>query len=201
MGNKRYKPSRYYMYNRIESFFKKYKHKPGKCLLVGDSLRGKGNNKIEIKNIAIINMLPKRCEIIAPPYPDVDIMHMPYENNTFDYVIADQVLEHVKKPWLASLEVERVLKPNGWAIITSCLMNFIHGVPEDYFRFTPDGLKILFENLSYIEQAEGFGNLNFINKALTGKFKVPVKPGTPLEKEVMINDNKNLYLTWIIGRK
>lgn len=201
MGNKRYKPTRYYMYNRIQEFFNKYDHKSGECLLVGDSLRGKGNGKIEIKNTAIVDMLPPGCLITAPPYPDVDVMEMPYNNDSFDYVIADQVFEHVRKPWLAASEIERVLKPGGWAVITSCLMNFIHGIPEDYFRFTPDGLKVLFENLSYIEQAEGQGTLNFIVKALTGKLKGSVKPGTPLEEEVMVNDNKNLYLTWIIGRK
>lgn len=201
MGNKRYKPTRYYMYNRIQDFFNKYKLSSGSCLLVGDSLRGKGNGRVEIKNTAIIDMLPKGCNIIAPPYPDVDIMDMPYENETFDYVIADQVLEHVRKPWVASVEVERILKPGGWIIITSCLMNQLHGVPEDYYRFTPDGLKVLFENFSHVEQAEGFGNLNFIVNYFTGKYKKPVIKGSPLEKEVTTNDNKNLYLVWIIARK
>jgi len=189
------------MYNRIQEFFNKNYHSSGKCLLVGDSLRGKGNGKVEIKNTAITDMLPKGCDIIAPVYPDVDIQCMPYEDNSFDYVISDQVLEHVKRPWFAASEVIRVLKPGGWCVITTCLMNHIHGIPEDYFRFTPDGLRVLFEDLSYIEQSEGFGNLGFVVKSLTGGFKVPVKKETSLEKEVTKNDNKNLYVVWVIGRK
>lgn len=201
MGSKRYKFSRYAMYNNIEKFFETHELLAGKCLLVGDSLKGKGNDKVLIKNTAIIDMLPKGCEIIAPTYPDVDVQCMPYKDDTFDFVISDQVLEHVRNPWLASSEIERVLKPGGWIIITTCLMNHVHGVPEDYFRFTPDGLKVLFENFSHIEQCKGHGNLDFITKALTGKRKKPVVPGSALAKEACVNDGKNLYLVWIIARK
>jgi len=196
MGSKRYKPSRYQMYNKIQDFFNKYDHKPGKCLLIGDTLKGTGTNT------AIIDMLPEGCSVTVPDYPKVDIHNMPYDNNMFDYVIADQVLEHVKKPWVAVKEVKRVLKPSGWAILTTCLMNFVHGVPEDYFRFTPDGLKVLCEDFSYIEQAEGYGNINFITKLIKHKYKVPVKPNTTLAKEVTSNnDKKHLYLVWIIAKK
>ena len=80
-------------------------------------------------------------------------------------------------------------------------MNYVHGVPDDYFRFTPDGLNSLCENFSHIEQCEGTGNLDFIIKVLTGKRKNPVIPGSDLAKEACVNDDKNLYLVWIIARK
>ena len=195
MGSKRFKFSRYHMYNRIQEFFDGNKLSLGNCLVIGDTLDGKGSNT------ALSDMLPSGCKFIVPDYPEVDIQFMPYEDNSFDYVLADQVLEHVKKPWVAVSELYRVLKVGGVMVLTTCLMNYVHGVPEDYFRFTPDGLRSLCENFSHIIQCEGHGNLDFITKVLTGKNKKPVVPGSVLAKEACINDNKNLYLTWIIGQK
>lgn len=195
MGNKRYKFSRYAMYNKIQSFFDNNKLYPGKCLIIGDTLNGKGNNT------ALPDMLPAGCKFTSPDYPEVDIQSMHYENSSFDYVLSDQVLEHVKKPWVAMDELYRVLKPGGIMVLTTCLMNYVHGVPNDYFRFTPDGLRSLCENFLHIKQCEGHGNLDFITKVLTGKRKKPVVPNSDLAKEACINDDKNLYLTWIIGQK
>ena len=80
MGSKRYKFSRYKMYTEIEKFLKSRDLKVGKCLLIGDTLKGAGSNT------AITDMLPKECSILVPDYPEVDIQSMPYEDNSFDYV-------------------------------------------------------------------------------------------------------------------
>lgn len=195
MGNKRYKFSRYAMYNSIQSFFNINKCVAGRCLLIGDTLKGLG------ANTAITDMLPAGCSILIPDYPEVDIQDMPYEDNMFDYVISDQVLEHVMRPWVAVNEIYRVLKPGGLNVLTTCLMNYVHGVPDDYFRFTPDGLRSLCGDFSRIEVCDGHGNLDFIVKVLTGKRKKPVVVGSSLAKEACISDNKNLYLVWIIAQK
>ena len=123
MPSRRYKFSRYAMYENIESTLSSLSLiNKSTCLLVGDSLVGKGDNNVVIKNTAIIDMLPNEVEVQAPPYPEVDIMDMPYKSESFDFVIADQVIEHVENPWKASDEVWRVLKFGGIAIITSVLM-------------------------------------------------------------------------------
>jgi len=195
MGSKRFKYSRYAMYTKIEGFFKEYKPKVGKCLLVGDTLKGgKGNS-------ALTDMLPKGSEIVAPDYPGVDMQDMPYEDNMFDYVIADQVIEHVRKPWVGVEEVRRVLKPKGLAILTSALIFYMHGVPEDYWRFTPDGLSVLCEKFSVIHRCEGTGNLNFVIDVLKGINHGVVTPGTELAKKAMACDDKNLVSVWVVAEK
>ena len=188
------------MYTHIENFLKTQKLSTGRCLLIGDSLKGKGKER-KIRNPAITNMLPKGCEIIAPSYPDVDIHDMPYEDNTFDYAIADQVLEHVRKPWIGVEEVRRVLKPSGLTILTSALMFMVHGVPHDYWRFTPDGLKVLCENFSKIHECRGTGNLNFVSDILNKRGGRKVVPGTGLEKRALACDDKHLVSVWIIAEK
>lgn len=201
MGSKRYKFSRYAMYSSIEKFLKSSELKAGKCLLVGDSLRGKGDSSIIIRNPAIVDMLPKECEVIAPPYPDVDIQDMPYEDNTFDYVSADQVLEHVRKPWIAVEEVRRVLKEGGLAILTSCLLHPIHGIPYDYFRYTPAGLESLCDDFSKIHRCDGMGDLDMVLDCFKGKRGRTVVPGEPIEERALKNDKINLLHVWIIAQK
>lgn len=195
MGSKRYKFSRYAMYNNIEKFFKSNELIQGKCLLVGDTLKGsKGNN-------ALTNMLPKGCEITAPDYPGVDMQDMLYGGNSFDYVMADQVLEHVRKPWIGVEEVRRVLKPGGIAVLTTCLMNEVHGIPEDYWRFTPDGLKVLCENFSKIAQCDGMGDLGLVIECLKGGRGQRVIPGQDIEKKALAYDGKHMLHVWIIAIK
>jgi len=189
------------MYTDIEKFFKTNKLSVGRCLLVGDSIKGKGDDTIKIKNTALIDMLPKGCKIVAPTYPEVDIQKMPYDDNSFDYVMADQVLEHVRKPWVGVEEVRRVLRPGGIAVLTSALIFYMHGVPQDYWRFTPDGLKVLCENFSKIHKYGGTGDINFVLDVLHGRGGAKVVPGSSLEKKAVACDGKNLVSVWIIAEK
>lgn len=82
---------------------------------------------------------------VASPSPDYvgSIENIPCGKDSFDAVFSIQVLEHVPNPSLALREVARVLKPNGVLLLTTNFMYPRHGVPFDFFRFTPDGLEEL----------------------------------------------------------
>jgi SAM-dependent methyltransferase len=49
----------------------------------------------------------------------MDVHHIPFEENTFDVVFCNHVLEHVDNDIQAMKEMLRVLKPGGWAILQS----------------------------------------------------------------------------------
>ena len=46
-----------------------------------------------------------------------DVCDMPFENNSFDFILCNHVLEHVYDDELAIIELRRVLKKNGMAIL------------------------------------------------------------------------------------
>lgn len=47
----------------------------------------------------------------------VDITNLPYEDNKFDYILCNHVLEHIPDEQLALSELKRVLKPGGTAFL------------------------------------------------------------------------------------
>lgn len=53
----------------------------------------------------------------APDIEKVDMLAIQYPNETFDFVIANHVLEHVQDELQALAELYRVLKPGGFAIL------------------------------------------------------------------------------------
>jgi len=69
-----------------------------------------------------------------------DIHAMSFNNDSFGSILCSEVLEHVRKPWVAFDEMYRVLKPDGWCIVTTLFSFPIHGFPDDYWRFTPNGM-------------------------------------------------------------
>lgn len=60
----------------------------------------------------------------------MDIHRMPFQENTFDVVLCNHVLEHVQDDIAAMGEIRRVLKPGGWAVMQ---VPFFSPVPETTF--------------------------------------------------------------------
>lgn len=47
----------------------------------------------------------------------LDVMALPFEAESFDFLICNHVLEHVEDDRRALAEIHRVLRPGGWAIL------------------------------------------------------------------------------------
>ena len=56
---------------------------------------------------------------LESPIVDIhfDIQNIPFEDNTYDVVMANHVLEHIPDEYKATSELYRILKPGGWAIL------------------------------------------------------------------------------------
>lgn len=89
---------------------------------------------------------------LLSPLADVkaDICNLPFEDNTYDIILCNHVLEHIPDDTKAMHELYRVLKPNGMAILQ---------IPQDLNR------KTTFEDDSITdkkERAEIFGQYDHV---------------------------------------
>ncbi|MDB4978584.1 MAG: Methyltransferase type 11 [Candidatus Peribacteria bacterium] len=75
-----------------------------------------------------------------------DVLDPPLDDESFDTIISNQVIEHVRKPWMMVHHIARILRPKGTVIITAPFFVPYHAHPHDYFRFTEEGLKSLCED-------------------------------------------------------
>ena len=75
---------------------------------------------------------------------------MPFEDASFDVVISTEVLEHVPDPDSYLLEVKRVLKPGGVFFFTVPFLMSLHEVPNDYYRYTPFALEMIFKRVGFV---------------------------------------------------
>ena len=100
------------------------------------------------QNLDVLHIAPEHCFMkrfekqhgkkyitadIESPLAKVkmDIHKIPFEDNHFDVVLCNHVLEHVQDDLLALAEIKRVLRPGGWAILQ---IPFFSPVPEITFQ-------------------------------------------------------------------
>ncbi len=79
--------------------------------------------------------------------PGVDrvgsVEELPFADSSIGTVLALNTFEHVPYFWRGFEEIRRVLRPDG-ALLVSCPFYFhIHDFPSDYWRFTPEAIKLL----------------------------------------------------------
>jgi len=67
----------------------------------------------------------------------------------FGTIFCLSVLEHCAEPFKMSHNLTRLLKPGGKVLVSAPFSWKFHDYPSDYWRFTHEGIKILFPNLEF----------------------------------------------------
>lgn len=65
---------------------------------------------------------------------------LPFDNEMFDSILSNEVLEHVPNLHETLIELNRVLKPEGKILLTVPFVCFEHELPYDFRRLTVGGL-------------------------------------------------------------
>jgi SAM-dependent methyltransferase len=106
-------------------------------------------------------------------------MEMPFADNTFDTLMATEVLEHCPHPHLIVKEMKRVLKPGGLIFFTVPFLWHLHEVPYDEFRYTPFSLKRIFGECGLTEvELFAHGGWHMSMAQMIGLWVVATKKGT-----------------------
>ena len=83
------------------------------------------------------------------------VENIPSDPEQYDVVVAQEVIEHVADPTTALAEISRVLKPGGMVYLQVPFMIGYHPCPNDYWRFTEQGLLILLKRGGFLPEASG----------------------------------------------
>lgn len=76
---------------------------------------------------------------------------LPIESEVADTVTSFQVMEHLSEPQIMLNEAHRILKKGGNIVLTVPFQWWVHEAPYDYFRYTPYGLKYMFEKAGFVD--------------------------------------------------
>jgi len=76
-------------------------------------------------------------------YPEYDLCASPLEREIFNFVIVEQVLEHVPNPRHAVENVWQMLRAGGYVLVSTPFLIRIHNFGQDYTRWSEKGLKNL----------------------------------------------------------
>ena len=83
----------------------------------------------------------------ARPGPGVDriedLRSLSFGEGEVGTALCIDTLEHCQDPLTACRELHRVLRPGGICAVASVMFFPIHSYPSDYWRFTPEGLRLL----------------------------------------------------------
>jgi SAM-dependent methyltransferase len=72
-------------------------------------------------------------------------------DETYDFVLGMEVLEHTLDPFGAIKEMRRILKDGGYLMVSAPLNWRIHGPIPDCWRFTEHGFKVLLRDFDILE--------------------------------------------------
>lgn len=147
-----FKPERYLLNKQIKKFSSYMK---GDILDIGSGKSNRYSRFFKFNKYVRLDISPD-CE------PDIvaDAQNIPLPDQSFDSIISTQGLEHMTNPLKAILEFYRLLKENGYCLVTVPFFNELHEEPHDYWRFTQYSLEMMFKEAGFkvvsIEPRGGF---------------------------------------------
>jgi 2-polyprenyl-3-methyl-5-hydroxy-6-metoxy-1,4-benzoquinol methylase len=91
-----------------------------------------------------VTVLDIRADLGVDVVADAHAMASTLGEGRFDFVICVSVFEHLLMPWKAAVEINKVLKLGGIAFIQTHQTVGMHDMPWDYYRFSDESWKGMF---------------------------------------------------------
>lgn len=137
-------------------------------------------------------------------FPEYDICTDPFRTSDgtivkADIILAEQVWEHLDRPYRATRNVLEMLKPGGFFWLAAPFFCRIHGVPIDCSRWTARGLKNLLIECGFDEDrivARQWGNRECALADMEPRWAI-YEPG----KSSLVNEPRFPVMAWAIVQK
>lgn len=185
--------SRYIAYYNIAKYMRQHKWRSGRSQLkVLTTHEGR----------ALLSGLEK----LVVTYISLDELRRA-NDNTFDVVIADGMLQHSFVPHFILLDMHRVLRDGGLGIVVSEAYNPVRGaagVWADYWRIAPDGLLALSMPFPIVRNCGSWGNAKVIEiRAKRGRdsFMERAEHWGDFENLLRRNEIENPFVVWMVLEK
>jgi SAM-dependent methyltransferase len=159
----------------------------------------------------VTSLIGRWCVPQVGNWPQVNIENLEtYSDASVDLLVADQVLEHVQKPWLAAQAMRRVLVHGGLAVVATPYLHPIHLCPLDCWRISPDGYDVLFgENDWEVLGRGSWGNraicqelyASAVSQGMTGHWVPYAQARQLLPSFDTPPDGLHPVVMWWVGRK
>jgi len=138
-------------------------------------------------------------------YPEWDICAGPYRSDEgkvrkFDLVIANQVWEHLDRPYAATNNVRRMLKKGGHFWLAVPFYIPFHAAPMDNSRWSARGLKNLLIECGFEEDAihaDQWGNRNAALRNMEDRWP----PHYDEARDTLENDPQMPICAWALARR
>ena len=105
--------------------------------------------------VQVIQQKAQFIEFDIAPHQNVHVVgdghYLPFQDESLSGVCIISVLEHVPRPWKIAEEIHRVLEPGGFVFAYTPFIFPYHGAPHDYFRYTNNGLRAIFQEFREID--------------------------------------------------
>jgi len=127
-----------------------------------------------------------RMDVVWTPHVDVigDAHALPFRDGCLDFVLASAVWEHLRNPFEAAREVERVLKPGGQVGVDCNFVFPFHGYPAVYFNASREGMRQLFARFREVAvEVAPWQMPSYAVEALLLEYVRHFRPRTALERE------------------
>ena len=126
----------------------------GRCLEIGGSLKNNWFYRFDVDEFRTLELKQSKvADDLVGDAADPGV----FDPASWDSILAFHVLEHCPNPFAVVSNMCAWLKPDGHACIVVPCAQRVHNYPGDYWRFMPDGLRVLFRDFSEVNVST-YGN-------------------------------------------
>jgi SAM-dependent methyltransferase len=96
------------------------------------------------------------CDMRPGPGVDMvaDLCNCSIKSLTAGSILCLDTLEHCWDPWKAVEEMHRILRDEGFLVVSVPFSHPIHDHPNDYWRFTQEALHVLLRRFGHVETGQ-----------------------------------------------